>query len=333
MAWAEIAMVTRYQLLRHMADGRFHSGEELAQNLGVSRAAVWKHLKSLREQQDLEIHAVPGRGYRLASRLELLDPEQILSCLSNGTAGRVASLEVHDSVDSTNSWLMQQAAGGAPAGTVCLAERQTAGRGRRGRQWVSPYGSNIYLSVLWRFTQAPMQLSGLSLAAGIATLQALRQLGVEGVGLKWPNDLLWENRKLAGLLLEVAGEAGGPSLVVIGVGVNTRLPASQAAAIDQPWVDLHRVSSGAGISRNRLAGMLIQHLLEMLQGFAEYGLAPLVPEWNRHDVYLGRRVVLRSGNKEITGIHHGISPDGALLLEHGTGVRAYHAGEVSLRAP
>lgn len=325
-------MATRYLLLRHMADGRFYSGEELAQTLGVSRAAVWKHLKHLREQQALEIHAVPGRGYRLASKLELLDPEQILSCLSNGTAGRVASLEVHDTIDSTNRWLMEQAADGAPAGTVCIAEQQTAGRGRRGRQWVSPYGSNIYLSLLWRFTQAPMQLSGLSLAAGIATLQALRQLGVEGVGLKWPNDLLWDNRKLAGLLLEVAGEAGGPSLVVIGVGINTHLPTSQAAAIDQPWVDLDRVPTGAGISRNRLAGMLIQHLLEMLQRFAEHGLVPLVPEWNRHDAYLGRQVVLRSGNKEIAGVHQGIGSDGALLLAQGTEVRAYHAGEVSLRA-
>ena len=324
-------MVTRYQLLRHMADGRFYSGEELAQTLRVTRAAVWKHLKHLREQQALEIHAVPGRGYRLASQLELLDPERILSFLSNGTASRVASLEVHDSIDSTNSWLMQQAAAGAPAGTVCIAEQQTAGRGRRGRQWVSPYGSNIYLSLLWRFTQAPMQLSGLSLAAGIATFQALRQLGVEGLGLKWPNDLLWDNRKLAGLLLEVAGEASGPSLVVIGVGVNTHLPADQAAPIDQPWVDLHKVPTGAGISRNRLAGVLIQQLLEMLQRFGEHGLVPLIPEWNRHDVYLGRPVVLRSGNTEITGVHQGITPDGALLLEQGTEVRAYHAGEVSLR--
>jgi len=315
-----------------MADGRFYSGEELAQSLGITRAAVWKHLKNLRKRQTLEIHAVPGRGYRLARELELLDPEQILSSLSDGTAGRIASLEVHDRIDSTNSWLMQQAAAGAPAGTICIAEEQTAGRGRRGRQWISPYGSNIYLSLLWRFTQAPAQLSGLSLAAGLATLQALRRLGVEGVGLKWPNDLLWDNRKLAGLLLEVAGEAGGPSLVVIGVGVNILLPADHAEAIDQPWVDLHSVLAGAGISRNRLAGTLIQQLLQTVEGFAEHGFAPLVAEWNRHDVYLGRMVVLRNGDREITGIHQGIDRNGALLVGQGTEIQAYHAGEVSLRA-
>jgi BirA family biotin operon repressor/biotin-[acetyl-CoA-carboxylase] ligase len=322
----------KYQLLRHLADGRFYSGEELARSFGITRAAVWKHLKGLREQQALEIHSVPGRGYRLAREMELLDPERILAGLSAGTVGRIASLEVHDRVDSTNNWLMQQAAAGAPAGTVCIAEQQTAGRGRRGRKWISPYGSNIYLSLLWRFALPPAQLSGLSLAAGLATLRALRQLGVEGVGLKWPNDLVWENRKLAGLLLEVAGEAGGPSLVVIGVGVNTRLPAEHAAAIDQPWVDLHSLPAGARVSRNRLAGTLIHHLLEVLEGFSEHGLVPLVPEWNRHDVYLGRQVVLRSSNREITGIHQGIDPTGALLLEQGTAVQAYHAGEVSLRA-
>jgi BirA family biotin operon repressor/biotin-[acetyl-CoA-carboxylase] ligase len=325
-------MVTKYQLLRHIADGRFYSGEDLARHLGISRAAVWKHLKSLREQQGLELHSVPGRGYRLARPLELLDHERILSYVSPDALERIAWLEVHDLVDSTNTWLLQKAASGAASGSVCIAEQQSGGRGRQGRQWVSPYGSNVYLSVLWRFALPPGQLSGLSLAAGLAALRSLRQLGVDEVGLKWPNDLLWNGRKLAGLLLEVAGEADGPSLVVLGIGVNTYLPPDLAAAIDQPWADLQSHPAGAHLSRNRLAGVLIQHLLRMLHAFAGQGLAPLVQEWNDHDLYLGRRVSLRSGDQEEGGIHRGIDPNGALLLEQELGIRAFHAGEVSLRA-
>ena len=182
-------------LIRRLADGRFYSGQARADELGISRAGVWKRLNRLGEQLQLEIQAVPGRGYRLAEPLELLDREQILCVLEPKVAGALSDLHLHQRIGSTNSWLMEQAAAGAASGSVCLAEQQTEGRGRRGRTWASPFGANIYLSLLWRFSQAPAQLSGLSLAAGLAVLRALQRQGVQGPGLKWPNDLLWNGRR------------------------------------------------------------------------------------------------------------------------------------------
>ena len=324
-------MATRYQIIRQLADGRFHSGEALAGSLGISRAAVWKHLKALREQLHVDIHAVSGRGYRLAKPLELLDQTVIAKGLSPVAHAHVSELEIHDCIDSTNAYLMKRAAEGAPSGQVCLAEQQTAGRGRRGREWVSPYGSNIYLSILWRYSLAPAQLSGLSLAAGVAVVRALKRLGVEAVGLKWPNDILWQEHKLAGLLLEVAGESEGPSRVVLGLGLNTNLSKEQAGAIDQPWVDLAHVPGGQGVSRNRLVTELLEQLSTVLAGFEAEGLAPLLDEWHGYDLYHGRPISLRMANHSVEGIHQGIDQTGALLLAANGKVQAYHGGEVSLR--
>ena len=324
-------MQTRYLLVRCLADGKFHSGELLAQQLGLSRAAVWKQIKGLREQWGMEIHAISGRGYRLAHPLELLQQEKILMLISPKVRGSLGGIEIHDIIDSTNEHLMQQAAAGAPTGQVCLAERQTAGRGRRGREWVSPYGSNIYLSLLWRFPLAPMELSGLSLAAGLAVARALNRLGVTEIGLKWPNDILWHERKLAGLLLEVTGESGGPSQVVLGVGLNTRLSDQQGDSIHQPWVDLESIPGGKDVGRNQLVAELIHQLVNALECFEAHGLSSLLEEWHRQDLYHNKTVELRMGDRTIIGKHVGIDNNGALLLLHAGEVKAYFAGEVSLR--
>lgn len=325
-------MESRYKIVRLMADGRFHSGEELAAVMGVSRASVWKTLKQVKEQLGINLFAVRGKGYRLAQPLELLDSERIRSALDDKVESRVNRLEVHDRIDSTNSYLMGRATAEGDSGSVCFAELQTAGRGRRGREWVSPYGSNIYLSINWVYPLAPADLSGLSLAAGIVVVRALESLGVAEVGLKWPNDILWESHKLAGLLLEVTGEHAGPSRVVLGLGLNTMLTEEDGDAIDQPWVDLASVPGGRGISRNRLAAELVNELIEMLAGFERDGLAVWVDEWKRLDLYHGKSVSLLMGKRTIEGIHKGIDSSGALLLEHEGQLQAYHGGEVSLRA-
>ncbi len=323
-------METRYQLIRSLADGKFHSGEALARSLGLSRAAIWKQIKGLREQWGMEIHAVSGRGYRLVYPLELLQQDKILMLLPSATRGTLSGLEIHDSIDSTNEYLMLQAAADLPSGQACLAELQTAGRGRRGREWHSPYGSNIYLSLLWRFPLAPIELSGLSLAAGLAVVRALNYLGVTEVGLKWPNDILWQERKLAGLLLEVTGESEGPSQVVLGVGLNTLLSDQQGSGIDQPWVDLTSIPGGKQVGRNQLAAALIHQLVNTLESFERHGLSPLLDEWQQQDLYHNKTVVLRMGNRTIEGKHVGIDKNGALLLLHAGEVKAYYAGEVSL---
>lgn len=198
------------ELLRLLADGRLHSGAVLAERLDMTRAAVCKAVRRLSDQLGLEITSGRGRGYRLITPIELLDAQRIGETLAATGRAPPVRLEIHQRIDSTNRHLMREAAHGAPSGTVCLAERQTAGQGRHGRCWVSPFGANLYLSILWRYPCGPAGLSGLSLAAGAVVADALRQLGVQGLVLKWPNDLLWGGRKLGGILLEVSGEAQGP---------------------------------------------------------------------------------------------------------------------------
>lgn len=320
-------MSVRYQLVERLSDGAFHSGESLGQALGISRAAIWKQVRVLREM-GLPVHAVRGRGYRLSAPLELLDAERIAEELTPGARERLAGIELHHELDSTNDFLRRNRA--LPSGTVCLAERQLRGRGRRGRQWVSPYGTNLYLSLLWRFEQGVEGLGGLSLAVGIALLRTLHELGVEDAGLKWPNDVLVHQAKLAGILVEVAGESAGPCSAVIGIGINVDMPDAAAREIDQHWTDLCH-AAGAAISRNRLASGLLECLLEALHDFNELGLSPFLEEWRRYDLSLGREVQVRSGGDLVTGRGSGIDVDGAFLLETLNGLRRFASGEVSLR--
>ncbi|MGD8932586.1 MAG: bifunctional biotin--[acetyl-CoA-carboxylase] ligase/biotin operon repressor BirA [Chromatiales bacterium] len=323
-------MDTRDRLLRALADGRFHSGEALARQLGITRAAVWKQLKGLSRELDLGMDAVSGRGYRIAQPLELLERNRIEAYLSSLARRRFHRLHIHPSIESTNSWLMQEAARAAPSGTVCLAEHQTAGKGRHGRQWISPFGRNIYLSLLWRFDCAPVELSGMSLAAGIGVLRTLKQLACHEAGLKWPNDILWRGKKLAGLLLEVAGESAGPAHLVIGVGLNLRLDAA-GAIIDQPWIDLASIPGVRAHSRNELVARLLENLLEIITEYERTGLAGFIEEWDRYDLLKGSRVVVRNASHSYQGEHLGIDPSGGLQLRIANEIRTFWAGEVSLR--
>ena len=318
-------------LIRRLADGRSHSGEAIAREFGLTRAAVWKTLRKTAEAFGLDLISERGRGYRLATPLELLDAERIREALSDAGRARLSRLDIHPLIGSTNSELMRLAAGGAPSGSVCLAERQTAGRGRRGREWVSPFGVNLYLSLLWRYPFAPSNLGGASLAVGAVLADALNGLGTEGPALKWPNDLLWRRRKLAGLLLEVAGESQGPCHLVVGLGLNLRMTAGQGSAIDQPWTSLETMLGTAMIGRNALVARLLEALLEALDRYGREGLSPFLTRWRAHDAYLGEPVRLLIGERVIEGVHAGVGEDGSLLLETSEGCRTFQAGEVSLR--
>jgi len=323
-------MSHKFRLLEILADGRFHSGEALGEMLGISRTAVWKALRSC-AGLGVALHAVPGRGYRLAMPLELLHWNSVMESIGRASRALLAALEIHRDLDSTNRYLMAQAVGGAASGHVCLAERQAAGRGRRGRHWVSPFGANLYLSILWRFEAAPAALGGLSLAVAVAVVRALECAGVGGIGLKWPNDVVWEGRKLAGVLLELSGESAGPCHVVAGVGLNVQMPKGSGDAIDQPWIDVSTLANGAGVSRNRLAGLVLDQVLPALAGYQQTGFAPFQDDWERLDVCAGRLVVLESQGRRLVGEACGVSADGALIL-HSNGVeRCYQSGEVSLR--
>ncbi|MDX9741337.1 MAG: bifunctional biotin--[acetyl-CoA-carboxylase] ligase/biotin operon repressor BirA [Gammaproteobacteria bacterium] len=318
------------ELLRILSDGRFHSGEALGKALGVGRAAVWKRIRALRAA-GLDLDSVPGRGYRLAEPLELLDPEIVAAALDASVRAGLGPLEVHHEVDSTNSELLRRAAV-LPSGAVCLAESQRAGRGRRGRVWHSPCARNLYLSLLWRFSRGPEALGGLALVVGLAVRAALEDAGVPGVAVKWPNDVLHQGAKLAGALIELSGEAGGASCVIIGVGINVSMPqALGSAAITQAWTDAER-AAGAPVSRNRLAAAVLGRLSAALALFGEQGLEPFLDEWRAHDALAGRPVVVQ-GMEIVHGIARGVDVDGALLMEDEAGVVSrWLSGDVSVRA-
>ncbi len=318
-----------HELLRILSDGCFHSGEQIGQQLGISRAGVWKRLRALK-RQGLDLHSVRGRGHRLAAPIELLSAETIRADLPPRVSASVADIEVHHEIDSTNSELLARATA-LPSGTVCLAEAQRMGRGRQGRHWVSPCARNLYLSLLWRFPSGPDALGGLSLAIGLAVLGALEAVGVADAGIKWPNDIVWREAKLAGVLIELSGESGGTACVVIGVGINVDMPRALAPElIDQRWTDA-RTALAAPLSRNRLAAMVIQHLLEMLTRYQAGGFAPLLDAWRARDVLAGRSVRVSNGAIAIDGIARGVDTGGALLLEQDGVIRRCHAGDVQVR--
>ena len=323
-------MDTQQRVLACLADGRFHSGQALAARLGLSRTAIWKATRAL-EAAGIEIHAVRGRGYRLAASLEPLDGERIRAGLAPGSAARLARLDILPETDSTNGYLMARALEGAGPGWACLAESQRSGRGRQGRRWHSPPGRNVYLSLLWRYAEGPGVLAGLSLAVGVVVAGVLREIGLEGLSLKWPNDLLCRDRKLGGVLLESSGESGGSCVVVVGLGLNVAMPAAGAEAIDQPWCDLAGELGPATPSRNVLAARLLDRLLPLLAEYPETGLAPWLADWNGLDALAGREVRLLLGGREVLGRHRGVDGDGALRIEHDGAVHRYHGGEVSLR--
>lgn len=318
-------------LIRLLADGDLHSGEVIARELGITRAGVWKAIARVRGHLGLRVEARRGQGYRLVTPLELLDAGNILGYLRGEAYPPLARLEIHDQIDSTNARLMALAQAGAPSAIACLAECQTAGRGRRGRTWVSPFGGNLYLSLLWRYPLGPAALGGASLAAGVAVARVLRDAGVGDLTLKWPNDLLWQGRKLGGLLLEVAGEAQGPSFLVAGLGVNLRMPSEQGARIDQPWIDLAAILGDRLPGRNLLTARLIGALCLALEHYGHQGLGPFLSDWESFDGLRGEPVQLRLGERVIEGIHAGIASDGSLCLVTAQGVQSYSAGEVTLR--
>jgi BirA family biotin operon repressor/biotin-[acetyl-CoA-carboxylase] ligase len=333
--------ISERALLLRLAAGPV-TGEALAQAGGQTRAAVWKRIDALR-LAGIEIDARPGRGYALRHPLELLDPTVIRALLPPAACAQLADLEIAWSLDSTNSELLRRPPPAAGC-RVLLAERQTGGRGRRGRVWASPLAAHLYLSLTRTFGGGLARLGGLSLVAGIAAAEALHAFGVPGVSLKWPNDLVVAHpaagrnggggglRKLGGLLVEGGGEAGGPVRAVVGLGLNVRMPAAIAAQIGQPWTDLATLS-GRTPSRNALAAAVVARLLPALEAFDRDGLAPFLPRYAALDALAGRPVTVQLHDGERHGIALGIGPDGALRMRLDDGGEcAFHAGEVSVRA-
>jgi len=303
------------------------SGEAIANKLGCSRTAVWKHVESLRSL-GIEIDAVAGKGYLLREPLELLDSRLILDGLDSPARKQLRDLSIESSVDSTNSALHRLSIEDQHVVAI-LAEHQTSGRGRRGRQWHSPYARNLYLSMGWKFENALSELGCLSLVVALATANALGRAGLKGHLVKWPNDLLLDGRKLCGCLVEVQGDSQGPCHAIVGVGINVHMPTSvETAGIDQPWTDVH--SQIPNCSRNTLAVLLLQELITGLGLFAEKGFAPFSDAWEKMDGLYGQSIEVFAGQSVLKGTANGINTSGALLLDTGKEVLTLYSGEVSL---
>jgi BirA family biotin operon repressor/biotin-[acetyl-CoA-carboxylase] ligase len=322
-------------LIAALADGRFHTGDALGAQFGVSKAAIWKAIRKLAEHQ-LDVHSVRGKGYRLSEPLCLLSAPQILARLPQSRREQLSDIELLHSVDSTNSHALRRVQAGTldlAAGRcwACLAESQTAGKGRRGREWVSPFGHNLYLSVVREFNNGATALDGLSLVVGLAVVTALVDLGYSGLQLKWPNDVLLDGRKLAGILLEVSGDVTGLCHVVIGVGLNLRSNNSAMATVEQPWAALDQAGFQRA-KRNELVGTILNKLLTALQMFEHSGFAPFMAKWQEFDCTYGRDIALLTAAGAVHGTGLGVNEGGALLLQTADGsTQRFHGGEVSLR--
>ncbi len=306
------------------------SGAELAARAGQTRAAIGKRIQALR-RAGLAIGADRGRGYWLEAPLDLLDADAIRAGLAPELRSQLQGLDVAWRIDSTNSALLARRA--PEAGVVALlAEQQTAGRGRRGRAWVSPLAAHLYLSVLRRFEGGLARLGGLSLVAGVAVAEALRdRLGV-AVGLKWPNDLLVDGRKLGGILVEGGGEHGGPVQAVIGIGINVRMPAAMAKDIGQPWIDLASASPGIALQRSRIAAAVLEHVIRAFDRFDAHGLSPFLERYRALDMLAGQAIDVHAAD----GVHAmqalGLAADGGLRVRRDDGGESIlHSGEVSVR--
>jgi BirA family transcriptional regulator, biotin operon repressor / biotin---[acetyl-CoA-carboxylase] ligase len=309
-------------LVSILADGEFHSGEQLGERLGMSRAAINKHIQTLRDW-GVDVFTVPGKGYSLPEPIQLLNEELIVAQVQTG---KVAVLPV---IDSTNQYLLDRMSE-LQSGDACVAEYQQAGRGRRGRKWFSPFGANLYLSMYWRLEQGPAAAIGLSLVIGIIMAEVLQELGADDVRVKWPNDLYLGDRKLAGILVELTGKTGDAAQIVIGAGINLAMRHAESDVINQGWVNLQE--AGVFIDRNTLAVRLINELRAALQSFEQEGLNPWLSRWKKLDNFIDRPVKLIIGEREIFGISRGIDAQGALLLEQDGVIKPWMGGEISLRS-
>lgn len=324
-------MIDLYALARALNDSEYHTREQLAKIFSVEPIAISNRMARL-PFLGIEVETVPGRGFRLARRLELLDARMILQAVNPQTRNLIAAIEVLPEIDSTNTQLMRAGAAGAPAGQICLAELQTAGKGRNGQPWISPFAANLYMSLLWRFDQQSIKPGRLTTGIGIAMADALSSLGAREIALKWPNDIFWRRRKLGGILVEMAGGARTSSYVVIGVGLNIRMPEMHARKIDQPCTDLFTVMNGSTPSPNLLAPRLIEAIVAQLVMFQHGGRKDIEHAWRKYDCNLGCPVALHTPNGLKHGIANGIDADGRLLLSVDGRQRAFTCGEVSSRS-
>lgn len=313
--------VRKREILGLLSSEHFVSGEELATQLGISRAAVSKHVDAL-EDYGVAIYSVKGRGYKLANPISLIESARLIQSIDNRCF-------YFDEILSTNGFMLSHTSE-LKSGDVCVAEYQSAGRGRRGRTWVSPYGHHLYFSQFWSFPQGMAQAMGLSLVVACSLVEVLKSFGVDNIGVKWPNDIYLNYKKLAGILIEMSGQADSECQLIIGIGVNMAMSEDQGKGIDQPWSDLSSLTDMP--NKTDLVIALHKQLKRDIQLFEREGLAAFKTRWQQADLFHGKEIRLLMGENHVDGICRGIDEQGAVLLETADGIQAYIGGEISLRA-
>lgn len=320
------------KLIQILSDGFFHSGTELGEKLGLTRGGIWKLVQQM-EALGILVESKTNKGYQIVDGLELLSLEKINSALSPSVRSLIQEIILLDEISSTNDFLLKHPPIPVGKAVVCLAESQTAGRGRFGRKWIAPYGCNLYLSLLWYFPMDAGQLSGLSLVIALSVVRALNRYGIEmHLHVKWPNDVLWRGKKLAGCLIETRGEANDACHTVIGIGLNLNMPLMSGRDIEREWTDIRQIIHNLP-ERNRLAGFLLDTILQALPVFQAHGLTPFRKAWDELDISLNRVVSVVTATEAIQGIYRGIDARGCLLLqdERDDSMRVFSSGEVSLQ--
>lgn len=317
-------------LLDYLSDGEFHSGENLATQLKVSRTAIWKQIKKLNTVLPFNIQSVPSKGYKIDTPMILLKRDEILSHLSNQAVFEPNNLEILFECISTNQYLLDRIQNNKVQNYLVLAEMQTQGRGRRGREWISPFASNIYMSLLWTLDISIAEMAGLSLVVAISAAKALQRSGIKNVMLKWPNDIYVDNKKLAGVLLELRGESNSPCNAVIGIGVNVNMPDESGATIDQDWIDMEGVLKTV-VNRNHVVAEILNELIPCLRKFNEFGFKEFIDEWKALDLLAEQRINIEGHVSISEGVAHGVDKHGALIVEHDGKTQSLYSGEVSIR--
>lgn len=317
-------------ILKFLSDGEFHSGEDLATELNVSRTAIWKQIKKLNILLPFDIQSVPSKGYKIEQPMSFLSSSEIFNDLSDLVAIEPQNLEILFECKSTNQYLLERIENNLLQNYLVLAEMQTQGRGRRGRVWVSPFASNIYMSLLWKLEVSIAEMAGLSLVVAISVAKAIQKFDIDKVMLKWPNDIYVNNKKLSGVLLELRGESNSPCNAVIGIGVNVNMPKESGNKIDQDWIDMQSLLKSK-INRNQVVAEIMNQLIPRLKKFNDNGFSVFSDEWKVLDLLDEKHINIDGHMSLNEGIAHGVDKHGALLVESEGKVQALYSGEVSIR--
>ena len=311
------------KLVKILNDGEYHSGTDLGHALKISRNAVWKHINHLTDF-DIDIESVRNKGYRLKKPLILLDSANIKTQPKIKTT---VKLHVLGSIHSTNDYV--KSLDKSLSAVLCLAEHQSAGRGRFGRQWYSPFGANIYLSYRCTVNKDASDFAGLSLVISLAVVSALKAYGIDALSVKWPNDILYQHQKLAGILIEMNAESHGLTQVTIGIGLNVNMPTVSNRNLQRSWTSLDQITQTYH-DRNLVAAHIINHVLIYMERFIERGFLAFLEEWKALDYLSGKTITLSSNKQEVKGIVAGVNEQGHLLLEQKDAIHAYSAGDTSI---